>query len=404
MKRLFKLIGLFLISIGLSGCQKKEQHAISFAEFLAELREISMENRQELVEGFMSGLESTPLTDEEGNVHFILYGKANEVKIKGDLQGGWSKPDVMAKIDCGYLNFFYKSYQLPLDAQVEYQFLIDGKESLDLNNPRIAKEFEYGDRNVVQMPRFEESVHLAYRPEIPHGKLQIEVFKSQNEEFADRQLNVYLPNDYNEQNNYPVLLVNDGKEKLYTTPFRNIIDNLTYEQLIEPVIVVFVPWMERGKEYCYQDFDYAKVIAEEMVPFITKKYAVRDEADRWGIMGSSMGGNISMVTGFLYPEIIANVGAQGGAGGGITLCNSEKALEAYMPKKERYPLNIFASSGRYDLIIPDRNLNISTSAKKWHQKLDSLKIDHTYKLYNAGHNDSNWQNSIDDILIQFFGK
>ncbi len=60
--------------------------------------------------------------------------------------------------------------------------------------------------------------------------------------------------------------------------------------------------------------------------------------------------------------------------------------------------------GIYDLEILDMKLHLLNSSREFHQKLDSLEIEHVYKEYNDGHRDSNWNNSIDDILIQFFGK
>ena len=405
MKKFFSQIIFLGILAVIISCQQAKVEKPSFEGFIQNLTNKSSKEMQTLVETYLLQAGITPIIENRKNVHFFWYGTADSVKIQGDLQRGWSTPETLTKINCGDFNFFYISYILPSDAQIEYQFIVNDEIALDLRNPKVEENFGYGDRNVFTMPDFKPSPYLDYHKEVRKGNIETKVFKSRNIEFADRNLEVYLPAGYSKENTYPVLLVNDGKIKLYTTPFKNIIDNLIHEQIIEPVIVVFVPYMERQKEYCFQDIAYSKVIAEEMVPFISENYSTKKEANHWGIMGSSMGGNISMVTGFLYSEIIANVGAQGGAGGGVSICNAHVSLKSYLKRKEKYPLeNIFASVGTYDLEFPDRGVHLLNSARKFHHKLDSLEIEHVYKEYNDGHRDSNWNNSIDDILILFFGK
>ena len=74
------------------------------------------------------------------------------------------------------------------------------------------------------------------------------VLKSKTESFLDRKIYIYLPPNYNKEKSYPVMLVYDGDVKLYTTPYKNVLDNLIDESLIEPIITVFIPAMERDKE------------------------------------------------------------------------------------------------------------------------------------------------------------
>ena len=404
MKNFFNLLFFAIFFTVFTACQQTNMENISFEEFIKEIKNSHSTQREEIVNKYLSNIGTTPIIEGKDKVHFIWFGEADSVKIQGDLQRGWSTPEKLITIDCGDFDFFYISYILPSDAQIEYQFLVNDEIALDMSNPNVEKNFEYGDRNLLQMPYFESSEVSSYRKEVNKGRIESRIFKSKNVEFSDRKLAFYLPTGYNKNNSYPVLLVNDGNIKLYTTPFKNIVDNLIYEKKIEPIIIVFVPCMERDKEYCFQDFAYSQIIAKEMVPFIKKNYSTAQTADKWGIMGSSKGGSISMVTGFLYSDIIANVGAQGGAGGGILICNANSALTNYLKKKERYPLrNIFASVGTYDLEFPNRGIVLLDNARIFHEKLDSLEIEHVYKEFNDGHRDSNWNESIDDILIQFFG-
>jgi enterochelin esterase family protein len=404
MKIFFNLLFFAIFVIVFTACQKAYMENISFEEFLKEIKNSHSIQREEMVNNYLSNIGRTPIIVGKNKVHFIWFGEADSVEIEGDFQRGWSTPEKLITIDCGTFDFFYISYILPSNSLIQYRLIVDGEAELDLMNPEVVEELGSGNRNVFQMPDFKHSDALSYRPEVKAGRIEYRLFQSENVEFADRLLEIYLPSDYTEENHYPVLFVNDGKIKLYTTPFKTVIDNLIYDRLIESIIVVFVPFIERRKEYCNESLAFAKVIAEEMVPFISKNYSTIDTSDKRGIMGSSMGGNVSMTTALLYSDIFANVGAQGGAGG-TTICHIDSAFSVYLDRKTKYPLkNIFGSVATFDLEFPDRDINLLMNARIFHEKLNSHKIEHVYKEYNSGHHDSNWNESIDDILIQFFGR
>lgn len=403
MKNFFNLIFFSIFITAFFACQQTNRENVSFEDFIKELKNSHSSKRQEIVNKYISNIGTTPIIEDKEDVHIIWFGAADTVKVEGDLQGGWSIPETLIKIDCGNLDFFYISYSLSSNSLIQYRLIVDGKAELDLINPEVVEVLGYSNRNIFQMPDFEHSKALSYRQEVKTGRIENRLFQSDNAEFADRLLEIYLPTDYTKEKNYPVLFVNDGKIKLYTTPFKKVIDNLIHDQLIEPIIVVFVPFIERQKEYCNESFAFAKVIAEEIVPFISGNYSTIETSDKRGIMGSSMGGNISMTTALLYSDIIANVGAQGGAGG-TTICHIDSAFSIYLDKKAKYPLkNIFGSVATFDLEFPDRGINLLNNARIFHKKLNSYKVEHVYKEFNSGHHDSNWNESIDDILIQFFG-
>lgn len=404
MRKFYNFLILLCI-INIWSCQTEKKKTESFNSFLKSLERTSINNRSKQVQEYLLSIEQTPIIEGKKSVHFILFDLVDSVKIQGDLQKGWSTPKQLTKIDCGEKNFFYISYNIPSNSQLEYQFIADGKTRLDPLNKKVELNYEYGDRNVFQMPDFKKSPYLEYRSKVKKGRIVFQNLKSQNDLFMDRKLEIYLPPDYDNTQSYKVLLVNDGKIKLYRTPFKNVIDNLIHEKAIEPIIVVFIPTIERDKEYCNQNIEYAKYIVEEVIPIINSNYSTKVGSTNWAIMGSSMGGNISMTTGFLYPDVIGNIGAQGGAGGGVSWCNLDSLLLKYSSKKEIYPLkNIFASVGTFDLEIPEYGIHFLKSARIFKQKLDSLGIEHEYFEYNDGHRDSNWNHSIDDILIQFFEK
>ena len=399
-----KYIIILFLYIGLWSCNSKENGTSPFNEFIQNVQNSPVEKRNDLVQKYLSTIDKAPIIEDNKIVHFIAYLKADSLFIRGDLQNGWATSHKMAVVNCGTMNFFHKSYAIPVNSQIEYQFVLNGETILDSLNRNIETNFEFGDRNIFQMPKFVKSPYLNLRQEVKKGSIVSRVLKSKTELFLDRKIYIYLPPDYNKEKSYPVMLVNDGDVKLYTTPFKNVLDNLIDESLIEPIITVFIPAMEREKEYCDQNVDFANYLVNEIIPFIKANYSTYNNPENWSIMGVSGGGMISIATGLLYPEYIANIASQSG-----TIyenwCNDKVLFSTYLTKKGKSPLrSFFISVGTFDLEFPQANSSLLQEVRMFNRKLDSLSITYKYFEYNDGHRDSNWNQSIDDILIQFFGK
>lgn len=398
---------LFLLLAGhLLSCKHAKTSAQSFTEFMTQLELQDAEARNELVETYLSQIKQTPVIEPDGWVHFLVYTHADSVYVQGDLQNGWAIPHKLSLIPCGDKNLFYKSYQIPKNSQIEYQLVVDGKMQLDSLNPDVEANFEYGDRNIFHMPEFIPSPFLTYRQDIKKGVVFPRLIQSKTDLFMDRKIQIYLPAEYQSSHKYPVILIHDGEIKLFTTPIKNVLDNLISEDSIQPIIAVFIPAMERNKEYCDQNMAYCDYLIDEVVGYIKSNFSTQDSSQAWATMGASGGGMISMALGLLYPDKIGNVAAQGGAGAlPNTWCNDEQLYAVYAKKKINHPLrSVFTSVGLFDIEIPYLNTSLLKEARIFDQKLDSMQIEHRYLEYNDGHRDSNWNQSLDDILIQFFRK
>ncbi|NCT14560.1 MAG: hypothetical protein GW774_04720 [Flavobacteriales bacterium] len=66
--------------------------------------------------------------------------------------------------------------------------------------------------------------------------------------------------------------------------------------------------------------------------------------------------------------------------------------------------SVYIDVGTFDLEFPQANSSLLQEVRMFNRRLDSLSIPYKYFEYNDGHRDSNWNQTIDDILIQFFGK
>mgnify|MGYP000866531080 CR=1 FL=1 len=156
-----------------------------------------------------------------------------------------------------------------------------------------------------------------------------------------RPVDVWLPPDYSPKNRYPVLYMHDGQNLFESATAYGGIDwgvidaalRLMATDEIAPLIIVGI-WNtpERRREYMpaaplqrpenapllaqfSQEFGgpptsdaYLRFIIEELKPFIDQTYATHPEQRHTAIMGSSMGGLISLYALLRYPQVFGGAG------------------------------------------------------------------------------------------------
>lgn len=173
-------------------------------------------------------------------------------------------------------------------------------------------------------------------PRVSAGKVQrFENFKSAF--VSPRNVDVWLPDNYNTNLKYSVVYMHDGQMLFDSTQTWNkkewkadeVFSELIAGNKIEPCIIVAI-WNtpERITEYFpakifsniepglqksilekygngknISSDNYLKFIVTELKPFIDKKYSTNSTRENTLIMGSSMGGLISVYAISEYPEI-----------------------------------------------------------------------------------------------------
>lgn len=146
-----------------------------------------------------------------------------------------------------------------------------------------------------------------------------------------RDIDVYLPPSYakNPNKNYPVIYMHDGNNLFYPElSFAGVhwavdstLEKLIKKDLINEVIVVGIHnTPQRSYEYTWQEMKfrenshggggthYARFIIEELKPFIDKKYRTSKDRNDTAVMGSSLGGLISLYLGINHPEVFSKLG------------------------------------------------------------------------------------------------
>lgn len=304
------------------------------------------------------------------------------------------------------------------------------KESIDEHSKLFSKiELPYNKNYPKYMFKYIEPVlhSLLENKEKLKGKIERHTFHSK-ELNNERPIDIYLPPNYdkNPDKKYPVLYMHDGNNLFYPEiSFAGVhwqvdatIEKLVHRGLIEEVIVVGMHnTMGRHFEYTWTEMKfrdqsqggggskYAKFIVNELKPFIDEKYRTSTRREDTAVMGSSLGGLISLYLGYHYPDIFSKIGVispslwwgYGDAFRDVNAVRSDLKIWLDMGIKE----------GKYNT-GDNKNIHISN--------LRTLKHELSKRGYQEGinlgymedeegmHNEASWAKRFHFPILFFFGK
>jgi len=143
-----------------------------------------------------------------------------------------------------------------------------------------------------------------------------------------RDIIVYLPPGYNSepQLRYPVLYLHDGQNLFdAATAFLGnewgldeLAEELIRKREIEPLIIVGIynAGEKRMAEYTHvrdhrgrggRARAYAKMVVEELKPFVDSEYRTLPDVSNTGLGGSSLGGLVTLYLGLHYPHLFGKL-------------------------------------------------------------------------------------------------
>lgn len=278
------------------------------------------------------------------------------------------------------------------------------------------------------------------------GKIQrVENFPSNY--VKPRNVDVWLPENYSPEKKYSVLYMHDGQMLFDATTTWNkqewqvddVVTKLVAENKIEDVIVVGVwniPTIRHLDLFPQKAFDllpkqekekmieqakainldltkinsdnYLKFIVKEVKPFVDKQFSTYSDAAHTAVMGSSMGGLISMCAICEYPEIFSKAACLSTHWIGLKDVENNpipNAFFTYMQKKLPNPdtHKIYFDFGTETLdafyVKYEDNVNQILAEKGFTEKnAKNLKFEGT------DHSENSWQKRIHIPLEFMFGK
>ena len=311
----------------------------------------------------------------EGNTaHFIYKEKPGMIiGVGGDWNGFDARKAIMEPIGAGLLHYQHDFEQ---DARLDYFFyeygagnspdrlsaprsirLEDMRQVLDPLNRRFG-ESGFGPRSELAMPAYWRPAITREQPALAAGRLREEAIDSMALQ-QERNYTVYLPPAFAAGvEPYPSIYFHDGGDYLSMGKAPTILNNLIGMGIIPAVVAVFVPPVDRGREYNCDD-RHVSFLCEELLPELQRLYNLSSDPEKRAVIGPSLGGLISLYTGKQRPDLFGLVGAQSSAVKSLNGLDIFDAHVAYTVEP-RLPLRLHLVIGSYeDCLSTDEQGNCS---------------------------------------------
>ena len=358
----------------------------TFSVLLERIKSMPDADKTKQLDDFFGRKPEVPIIENNNDVYFIYKGIAATVSIAGDATG-WSPSLMMEKISGTEYWFCHARYEA--DARLEYKIVVDQTNwKLDPLNNEIAHG-GMGDNSELKMPQYKPAEYIYERDATPWGTFSDTTIYSKFLK-EPRQIRIYLPPQYeNSSEHYPVIIFHDGFEYFDRMAVRDVLDNMTFEKKICPVIAVFIQPVHRDPEYSGRlQKKYTQFIIKELMPFIDKNYRTKRGAANKATAGISNGGNISLWLAATHPDVFGKAGVQSS--------NVEKNVLTVFGKKNLAGIDLYVDFGKYDL--PD----LVPRVQNLKQILETRGIKHKYIEYPEGHNWAAWQKHFPLLLEYLF--
>lgn len=228
-----------------------------------------------------------------------------------------------------------------------------------------------------------------------------------------RDIIVWLPPNYDENKSerYPVFYMHDGQNLFDPRTSATFIDwgvdetadSLIRHNKIKPVIVVGIyNTDDRMTEYADTPLGhlYMKLIVEKIKPFIDSHYRTLPDRENTAVGGSSMGGLISLMCAWEYPNVFSKAACFSPAFK-YDYIDYVKNILAYSGKKK--DLTLYIDNGDVDLdgrLLPGVYEMIKALEEKGFKENQDLFV---FIAKNATHNEAAWAKRVWRPLEIFFG-
>lgn len=260
------------------------------------------------------------------------------------------------------------------------------------------------------------------KPSADRGRIVVHPgVKSDSEALPPRDVYVYLPPGYEQspKRRYPVLYMHDGQNAWDdpTEPFghggwsvNRIADRLIAEGKVQPFIVVAIAnTAQRIKEYGPGDdilradaHPYIKLLVENVRELVQKNYRVQTKPGATGVIGSSMGGSISLQAALLRPDVFGQAACLSPS----FLFNDASGLDHLdlVKRVGKQPIRLYVDHGTAGPSNDgaDRTRRVVDQLREagWREGDDLMY----FVDQGATHNERAWRSRLDKPLIFMFGR
>jgi enterochelin esterase-like enzyme len=277
----------------------------------------------------------------------------------------WQVEEPLARIPG--TDLFHRSYAAEPGTRWEYRMNVDFENlQPDPLNPRRVSGRD-GDLSEVWTAGFERSTwRRAYA-----GALQgsLESFQLTSKVLEnERTIDVYLPAGYAQgSRRYPLVIALDGQGWRDFGQLPNVLDHLA-EGASAPLIVAFVNTPAGGRgEFGGGRFEgYAKMVAEELVPELDRRYRTAAKPEQRAVLGAGSGAAYAAYAALAFPQVIGKAAVTSplvGPGKDKLFAAADAVDAASKPVFE-------ITWNRHDLHRTDWNADITRDSRELVEKLE----------------------------------
>lgn len=285
----------------------------------------------------------------------------------------------------------------------------------------------------------------AQTPSVSFGSVKrFENFKSKL--VTSRNIDVWLPEDYSTQEKYAVIYMHDGQMLYDASSTWNkqawevdeVAGKLTIENKIPKFIVVgiwnngkyrhseFFPQkiikdipeptntiiIEQQLQNKPQSDNYLSFIVTELKPFIDAKFSTKKDKENTFIVGSSMGGLISLYAICEYPNVFGNAACISTHSPMVMKENINNLTDSHVASKFRKYLTSYLPDPKSHRIYFDYgDQTLDAFYKEYQQKIDTLMIGKGYsenwitRFYpGKDHSEKSWRERLEGVFLFLFNK
>jgi outer membrane protein assembly factor BamB/enterochelin esterase-like enzyme len=389
------------VTVGAAG--PMEAHVADVAaprnEFERFVRRIEQaDDKRLLVDDFMVFQSGFPVVENDRWVHFVYRGDVEDIAITGNMVE-FETEEPLERIEG--TDLYYRSYQIEPGARWEYRFNIDfeNPQPDPLNPHRVAGM--QGDLSEVMTGGWKRPDYL--RPYEGDRRGRLETFTHASEILGnEREVDVYLPAGYDgDGQEYPLLLVNDGKDWLTKAHLANTLNHVIGHG-VAPIIVAFVEMPreaardEAGGE---KSADHIRMLADELVPALDGKYRTLTEPETRGIVGGGAGALTATHAAVARPDVF---GKSGGLSFYLPNPEAPALMQAISESDTEAKARFWVVWNRYELRRAEWNVDLGRDSRKVAEALESNGFSVTSRevLDSAGW--GSWRIRAGEVLAEMF--
>ncbi len=277
-------------------------------------------------------------------------------------------------------------------------------------------------------------------PEVSAGRVEV-ITGFRSEQIGPRTVHIWVPEGYDERKSYSVLYMHDGQMLFDASSSWNkqewgvdeVATKLMREGKIEDLMVVgvFNAGQLRHKEYFPEKAyymlprekqeslygfesdqlmadEYLKFLVKELKPYIDRNYATRPDATHTAVMGSSMGGLISLYAISEYPDVFGGAACMSTHWPGVDPEDMDGVPEAFLD----YMKSHLPAPEDHRIYFDHGDQTLDAHYPPLQEKVDALMVEKgftpaswvTVAAPGAAHNEEAWNARLPGALTFLFGK